>query len=801
MSSNIVNSTIFHVDGLCCGGEATLIRETLEPLEGVVSVKVSVVDRRAKVEHTRAVDVETILKLLNDEYMGARIEQNGDVVSDSEGQRSHLCGLSYASFARICLPILQTSLFTVACIMCWLGYMHTAFICSIVCIVLSGSLLYKAALSILRRLPNAELLMAIAVVGSLCLGNWLEAASVGTIVAVLDAIVLYTHERVDRRLNNSIVVKPPTVDVPEGGSQLVSQLVPGSVYVARAGDALPTDGEVKQGSANVDESSITGEAMPQPKAVGDTVLSGSVLTSGFLQVVATKPANESFVSRIEDAVLDAKNTRSQTDELVSRFVVWYMPTVILIATIVALVTKDPHKFLVILVAGCPCSLVAAAPFVQSAALTLLAKNGLLLKHSSALEDLARLGLFAFDKTGTLTMGQFTLVDMQLVDAATTDANAAGAAPGLAGANADGAGITSTQKWEKADVHRWLAAVEARDSHPLARSLVMSYTGCLTAFMGVVDGGLPEVQNFERHGRDGVSGSVCEHVVGVGNAKFVAQLTGTEVPPEIVLRGEGAKGTTCLYVTVDGSLAATLLLSDEARPDAPRVLRTLRDMGIRPVMLTGDKHSTAVEVAKHVGIDEVDVFSGLLPETKASLLCRLSEFSSANHDAALYSHEDMAANENAPLLPVRNNSTLDGSICTPDGAKHKPHSRLTVGFVGDGLNDCPALATANVGIVMQEVGARATTDAAMGVIQDSSLDTIPYAIITARRTQRLVLMNIILSLAINLVVIGCAAFMRLPLWVSVMADSVGLLAVMLNGLWPLCWNDVSKTVERKQPGMV
>jgi len=221
--------------------------------------------------------------------------------------------------------------------------------------------------------------------------------------------------------------------------------------------------------------------------------------------------------------------------------------------------------------------------------------------------------------------------------------------------------------------------------------------------------------------------------------------------------------------VDAAVAAVFLMADSIKPEAAGTVAALKHLGVRPVLLTGDKTVAARRVATAVGIPEADTHAGLLPEDKQRLLLDLSREGDGGEDAAVAATPSKHAvtDLEARLLP-----------------KLQRGLRV-VGFVGDGLNDCPALASAHVGVVLQEVGSQATVDAASAVLQ-ADIGQIPAAIIIARRSCVLVMVNLFLALAMNVAVIALAATVGLPLWVSVLADNGGLLVVLANSLWPLTW---------------
>ncbi|EOD36340.1 hypothetical protein EMIHUDRAFT_252377 [Emiliania huxleyi CCMP1516] len=480
-SGNVVQSTIIRVDHLCCQGEAALVRKLLEPFEACLQKQTregaktnditSCANQNpciARLAHC-APQAAEIVRILNTKQLGASIADAG--ASGSGGGGASLTG---AEVMRSLVTALQILLFCGALGLNLYGVLPTlALGLAGGSILLSWPMFHSARasscayLSVRRGLPNVEFLMTVAALGSVVLGDYVEAASVGAIVSLMDMVKFFFVERFERQLRGAANGPPPKVDMPGGSSKPA-----GDVYIVRAGDAIPTDGVVTTGKASVDESRLTGEAMPVEKEQGASVKSGAIVASGYMEVKADASADKSFTASL--------GTLSETEETVSRFAKFYTPAIILAAAAIG------YQFLVVLVAGCPCALLGAAPFAYGAALAALAKrHSLLLKQSTALEALSRMKYIGLDKTGTLTKGQFDLVEF----------------------------VVFSSTYTKEQLHRWLAAVEVRDNHPIARSIVQSYTGCVVNFAGSDE--LPMVNPFKRHGRNGVTGGIDGKIVGVG----------------------------------------------------------------------------------------------------------------------------------------------------------------------------------------------------------------------------------------------------------------------------------------------
>ena len=819
-----LTQSVIRLDHLCCGKEALLARELLAPYSEISDVKISLTDRRASIEHRTSLPASEIVRVLNSGHLGAS-------VSEANSSRAGSGWRAY-DFLRAASTTLLVVLYGIALIFHNIGNGSRAIQPAWGSVLLSWQLFYAAYHAVLRRSPNVELLMAIAAAGSVALGEIVDAASVGAIVAVMDVVKLIAIERFARQLRGAAGA-PPTVGVVGGGSIAVSAIRPGTVFAVRAGDAIPADGRVSAGRASVDESRLTGEALPQPKELGDDVSGGSVVASGYLEVEAERPADESFQARVAGLVREAEGTLSEAEAQVARFARYYTPAVVTVAAVLGCF-QGFRQFLVVLVAGCPCALLGAAPFAHGAALAALAaRHRLLLKRTGALEALAKIKAVGLDKTGTLTKGQFELISL-------TPTVARG----------------RLEPWPRESLHRWVAAVEVRDAHPIARSLVQSYTGCAVNFAG--GDGLPDVDGFKRVGRNGVYARVEGRTVGVGNAEFVAETIGdaSAAPAADVATGTYAGGgRTVLYATVDGAVAAVLVLEDALRSDAWSTVDQLKCLGVRPIMLTGDRHENAARVADLVGIAAADVHAALLPAEKARLVLECSALGEIFSDVEGERWARQGESINAQLIAssssfvrrmmTRMNERVDLIRASPsfkalrmplldgadrertesdaaaaaaeaaaaiedgggsngsnggsngngnhNGGNHngggasmaRDNKKNLVGFVGDGLNDCAALASAHVGIVLQEVGSQATVDAASAVLQ-GELSQLPLAILLARRAMDLVKANVVLALAFNGAVVLCAATVGLPLWASVAADNAGLLLVLCNSLWPLCW---------------
>ena len=258
-----LQQTIVRIDAMCCGGEAKLARQLLAPLDDVVDVKISVTDRRAAIDHRASLPAAELVRVLNTKMLGASIAEAGGGAG-SKGDAA----FNWHEIFRACVTAGQIVLFGVALALRQAGGPRSGVPAAAAgSLVLSWPMFHAAWLAILRCSPNVEFLMTVAAAGALLLGRLLEAASVGAIVSIMDVVKLFALERFERQLRGAARTAPPPVDIPGGGTIPVSDIVAGTSYIARAGDAIPADGVVESGKGSVDESRLTGEAMPQARTL------------------------------------------------------------------------------------------------------------------------------------------------------------------------------------------------------------------------------------------------------------------------------------------------------------------------------------------------------------------------------------------------------------------------------------------------------------------------------------------------------------------------------------------------------
>jgi Cd2+/Zn2+-exporting ATPase len=602
------------------------------------------------------------------------------------------------------------------------------------------------------RQVTIDLLMTIAAVGALAIGETGEAATVVLLFAIGEALEGYSADRARDSLRSLMALAPgraavlrPCVDcaehigasLPGGGVYEggpcplcgehevkipLSAVEVGDRVIVRPGGRIPVDGRVVEGVSSVDEAPITGESIPVTRGPGGEVRAGGINGEGALVIVAERPASDSTLSRIVRLVEDAQERRSQTERFIDRFARWYTPAVVALAAVVALVPPlvfgapfiDPinpmrgwlYRAFALLIVACPCALVISTPVTMVSALTSLARRGVLVKGGVYLDALAGVRVVAFDKTGTLTKGQ----------------------PEIA--------YTRTPVCEPSvaecelcdDLLALAASVERRSEHPLARAVTSAAESRHLAHR------YPAAESVEAVAGRGVRGVLGGSDVYVGShGYFHEQGVSCEGLHEAIEEAE-RHGQTVLLVGRDGALEGFLAVADSTREISREALRDLKQAwpGVRVAMLTGDNPAVAQAIADQLGaIDEVE--AGLLPEDKVAAVERLR---------ARYG---------------------------------------VVAMVGDGVNDAPALARADVGIAMGETGTEQAMETADVVLMQNDLSRLAGLMLASQRAHRIVRQNIAFSLLVK----GAFLLLALPglatMWMAVFADMGASLIVTLNGM--------------------
>ena len=553
--------------------------------------------------------------------------------------------------------------------------------------------------SLKGRFFDEKFLMSIATIGAFIIQEYAEATAVMAFYQIGEYFQGLAVERSRKSVSSLIKLKPNYAFIKHGEDikkVRVEDIQVGNIVVIKPGESVPVDMVVTSGISEIDERVLTGESKPVSVKEGSSLLSGSINSNGLLIGKAMKNYENSTVARLLHLVEDAGMRKAKTERFITRFSTYYTPIVVFsalfVAFIIPLITSTPfepwiYRALVFLVVSCPCALVLSVPLGIFAGIGSLACNGVLVKGGNYLEALHKVSTIVFDKTGTITTGELHVENVVL------DENSS---------------------YSKQKVLYYAASLESLTHHVIARSVTASFSGSLSSNMS----------DITEHPGKGITGNVDGKRVSVTNHSFVDEMNISH-NHELSLEREDH-----LFVSIDNTLVATILLSDTIKNESKKTINELRRRGIHSILLSGDSEKAVKSVADEVGIDSY--YYRQLPDQK------------------LQKVEEIINNK--------------------DKGTH-------VAFVGDGINDAPVLRMSDIGISMGTMGSDAAIESSDIVIMADDVDKILYSIDTSKRTMSIVTQNITLAISIKVLVMILSLFSISTLWMAVFADTgVALLAV-------------------------
>ncbi|GAB1422174.1 heavy metal translocating P-type ATPase [Anaerolineales bacterium] len=570
---------------------------------------------------------------------------------------------------------------------------------------------------------NINLLMSIAAIGAILIGEYLEGATVIFLFAIGEALEGYTSDKARQSIKGLMSLKPASALRIEGKSERqvpVEALEVGDEILVKAGEGIPMDGLILEGKSAINQAAITGESVAVLKSEGERVYAGTINGEGSLKLKITALAADNTLNRIIKLVEETQSQRAPSQRLVDRFAEWYTPAVMVIALLVALIPPllfgapfyDTaaeqgwlYRALTILVIACPCALVISTPVTVISAISAAAKRGVLIKGGLYLETLAGVKVFAFDKTGTLTEGKPKITSYRQVDCEVNQ---------------------HTDCCD--DLIALASAVERRAKHPIAEALVSAAEERnLTERYEAAEG-------VEVLSGKGVRGSVEQREITLGSHAYFDQSFPHDAAFCQEVQDLEATGQSTFLVADGDDVRGYIALQDQTRPSSVNLISQLKALDIKSIMLSGDHQAVAERIAAELGLDEVK--AGLLPDEKLKAINELK-------------------------------------------ARYQE-----VAMVGDGINDTPALAGATVGIAMGGAGSQQALESADIALMADDLSQLPYTIRLSRFTKSLIRQNITLSFGIKFVLLILAFFGLTSLWVAILADVGMSLVVTLNGMRPL-----------------
>lgn len=596
-------------------------------------------------------------------------------------------------------------------------------------IILGGFPIARAGLiSLKSRQADINLLMIISAVGACSLGDFLEGAMVVFLFSLGTTLQSFTLGRTRNAIRDLIDFTPPTATVKRGEEEEVSlpvsSIAVGETLTVRPGQRIALDGKVIYGTSAVDQSPITGESVPVDKEVGDDVFGGTLNQTGYLEVQTTRKSNETTMARIIHLVEEAQGSRARSQQWVDKFASIYTPFVILLAVAIAIIpplffSQDMkvwiYHALVLLVIACPCALVISTPVSIVSAIGAATRKGILFKGGNSLETAGKIDIIAFDKTGTLTEGSPKVLN-----------------------------IYSLGEKERSSILQIAASLEQRSEHPLAKAIIAQAKeqkltlqkphefvaipgkGIQAKLSDESDCGAQDPQVASLLGKNRLLPHLNRELYMVGNRRLFPN-----IPPEVssLLVDISNLGQTPVLVGTREGLLGIITLADGLRLEAREAVRLIETAGPKEVViLTGDSKSVAQQMVEQLGI--FDYRAELLPKDKLLEIQRLQK-------------------------------------------------QGTVGMVGDGINDAPALASADVSFAVGRTDIALETADVVLVADD--LRRLAYAISLSRKTVSVIQQNILFSLFTKALFLLLGSFGFVGLAVAVLADTGSSLLVTLNGM--------------------
>ena len=595
----------------------------------------------------------------------------------------------------------------------------------VTCLVLSGAALLVSIFDLLPQLPfdaawaavilcgvpiileaviglvtafdiKADVLVSIALIASLIIGEDFAAGEVAFIMQLGALLEDLTVAKARAGIEKLVHLTPQTARrLHDGGEEVIpaEQVAVDDVLRVLPGETVPVDGVILTGHTSINQAVMTGESLPVDKGPGDQVSSGTVNQFGAFEMRATKVGEDSSIQRMIRLVQSADAGKARIVTLADRWATWIVVTALTAAVLTWIFTGQIIRAVTILVVFCPCALVLATPTAIMAAIGNATRHGFLVREGDALERLAQVKRVAFDKTGTLTYGKPQV-----------------------------SGVESLSKtWTDQELYALAAGAESRSEHPLGKAVV----ACYRESTGQTP---PVCEDFAMLPGRGVQAQVEGHAVLAGNRALLEE-AGVALPTWPQAEGWLERGSTLIYLSVDGEAAGFLALSDAPRPDGAKVIRAIQEAGAQPVLLTGDHAAAAKTLAGELGISRFQ--ADCLPQDKLNWI-------------------DASQQEGA-------------GVC----------------MVGDGINDAPALKRAMVGVAMGGVGSDIAVEAADIALVNDDIGQLPHLLRLSRKMMGTIKANMTFSMALNFLAIVLAIRGDIDPVVGALVHNAGSVLVILN----------------------
>ncbi|HBV22334.1 MAG TPA: cadmium-translocating P-type ATPase [Jeotgalicoccus sp.] len=703
------DKTVYRVQGFSCANCAGKFENNVQKLPAVHGAKVNFGASKISVYGTATIDeLEQAgafenLKVTPETKIGVTNQKTDDKKEEDPFHKKHstlLYSILLIAFGFISMAVngndnILTPLLFIASML------------------IGGSNMLKTGLINLTKLEfDMRTLMTVAVIGGVLIGEWAEVAIVVVLFAISEALERFSMERARKSISSLMDIVPKEALIKRNGHEQlvhVDDIKVNDIMMVKPGQKIAMDGIITSGHSSVNQSAITGESLPVEKSNNDEVFAGTLNEEGFLEVKITKLIEDTTISKIIHLVEEAQGERAPAQAFVDKFAKYYTPAIMVLALLVAIIpplffnadwSTWVYQGLAVLVVGCPCALVISTPISIVSAIGNAAKHGVLIKGGIHLEEMGGLKAIAFDKTGTLTKGVPILTDYEILN-------------------------SETNKTELISI---ISALENRSQHPLASAIIKKADSMNADYNNIV------INHFSSITGRGIQGDVNNETYYIGSPALFTELNMPDFTKEVhnKVTSLQEQGKTVMLAGTNDKVLALIAVADEVRETSQRVIQKLHEAGIeKTVMLTGDNHSTAAAISKHVGV--TDVQSELMPEDKLNVINKLKE---------KYKH---------------------------------------VGMVGDGVNDAPALAASTVGIAMGGAGTDTALETADVALMGDDLRKLPFTVKLSRKTLNIIKANITFAIAIKVLALLLVIPGWLTLWIAILSDMGATILVALNSM--------------------
>jgi Cu+-exporting ATPase len=673
------------IKGMDCIECTQHVKHALEQVPGVHSVTVLLAAEKAILEADTTVEQRTLSEAVERSGYSIPLQNKFDSQFPAD-KRSRLLWPFFLTVGLILFIVVIGE---------WMGWFNqiTARLPAwiyLVLLILGGYPVFRNVIqALVQRQIISHTLMSMGVIAAAAIGEWPTSVVIVLFMRIGDWVERQTTEGARKAIHALVEKAPKIASIERESEELdvpVDEILIDDILICRPGMTVAADGEVIDGNASVDTSSITGESVPVDIGVGSAIYSGSVVLEGGFRLRATRVGSDTTIGRVIQLVEQAEANKGRVQRFADSFSGYYLPIVLGIATITYVLRQDVMAAVSVLVVVCSCAIALATPIAMLASIGAAGKQGLVIKGGRFLEILPKVDIILLDKTGTLTLGNPEVTE-----------------------------ITPMAELSERQILEIAAGVERFSEHPLGKA-IRRYASRNSI-------SLPKIEMFKSFPGLGVEAQIGGHHIRVGNDIFIK---GAESRAAGVREDEGK---TLVYVESDGSIVGIISLADQLRIEVPLALTALREQGYRDILLlTGDKRAATTPIAQALNLD---YRADLMPDDKIAIVQEYQE------------------------------------------------SGKVVAMIGDGVNDAPALAQADVGIAMGAAGADIAIQAADIALLRDDWAAVPAIFALSHRTMDVVRLNLIFTAIYNILGLALASFGLIPPALAAAAQSLPDVGILAN----------------------